>query len=132
MLWDTRWRNFSIESLAETIDHLCSLASCECGWRARGEDKVAIKINNQSICRSSEKSTAFSSNTKNIWARLLNEFLDMSRVNDWNIESTPFINTNTESNSLCSNCEHCWVVTDENNSPGWGDSGFYHANNVWN
>jgi hypothetical protein len=110
MLRNAGWGDFSSKGLAESVDKLVSLTRCKCSWRAGCKNKVTVQINDQSICGSSEESSALSSDTENIWTRFLDEFLDMSGMNHGHIETTPFIDTNAVADGLSSNCEHCWVV----------------------
>jgi len=54
----------------------------------------------------------------------------MSGVNDRNVESTPLIHANAESDCLGSNSKHCWVVTDEDDAARRGDSSLDDTDNI--
>ena len=56
----------------------------------------------------------------------------MSSMHNWNVETTPFVNTNAVSDSLSSHCQHCWIVTDKDNSPSRRKSCLYHTNYIGN
>lgn len=63
MLGYTGGRNLSIQCLGQTVDHLCPLSRCQCGWWARCKNEVAIKIDYQRIGRRGEQSAALGRDT---------------------------------------------------------------------
>lgn len=46
--------DIAIQGLGKTVDHLCPLARAENVWRARGQDKVTVQINDQCVGRGSK------------------------------------------------------------------------------
>lgn len=132
MLGNTSRCDITTQSLSKTGDHLGALTRRQHCRRAGCEHKVAIEINNQSIAWCSEKRPAFGGDTKNVRARLLDELLCVASVNDWDIETTPFVDTDAVSNSLGGQGKHGWVVTDEDDSPSRGNGSFENSDNVGN
>lgn len=130
MLRYSGWGNFTVESLGQAVDHFGPLATAKDIWWARSKDKVPVKVNNKSIRWCSEKASAFSRHTKNVRARLLNQLLRMAGMDNRDIETAPFINTNAESNGLGSDGQDGRVVTDENNTACWRYSCFDNTNNI--
>jgi hypothetical protein len=51
---------------------------------------------------------------------------------NWAIQTTPLINTHAESNCFCGNCEHSWIVADEDDATRGRNSGFDHSNDIGN
>jgi hypothetical protein len=132
VLRNTGWCNFAVQGLCQSVDHLGSLSRSESRWRAGCENKVAIKINDESITWCCEECAALSSHTEDIWSWLLDKLFDVTSMHNWNVKTTPLVNPDAESDRLCSNGQDSWVMTGEDNAAGWGDSSLNHTNNVWN
>lgn len=56
----------------------------------------------------------------------------MTGMHHWNIKTAPFIDTDTESNSLGGDCEHGGIVADENDPASWGHGCLDNTYNVGN
>lgn len=132
MLWHARRRNLAIQCLCQAADHLSPLSWGKSRWWAGGEDEVAVKVDNESIGRSCEERAALSGHTKDVWAGLLDQFLDVPCVNDWYVETTPLVDSNAEADCLGGNREHSRVVAGEDNAASRRNSCFNDANDVRN
>ena len=124
--------HIAIEGGCKTIDHLRALTGCQGSWRIRREDEVPVEIHDESIVRRSEKGATFSRDTEDVRTRFLNQLACMSGVHHGNVQPTPLVNAHAVADCLSCKREHGRVVTDENDSPGWGDCCFNYTNNVGN
>jgi hypothetical protein len=118
--------------LCQSCDKLVALSGVKGGRRARGKNEVAIEVNNQSVGRSCEKRAALDGDTQDVRARLLDQLLGVSGVDDRDVETTPLVNSYAVSYGLGSHGEHGRVVTDENDATGRRDSRFDDTDNVGN
>jgi len=132
MLRNSRRSDITVESLCKSCNKLVALAGGKSSRRAGGKNKVAIKINNQSIGRGSEERATLNGDTQNVRAGLLNQFLSVTSVHNWDIESAPLVNSNTVSHGLSSHGEHSRVVADEDDSACRRDGSFDNTDNVGN
>lgn len=130
MLRNTRRLNIAIERLGQTGNHLVPLSRRQDAGRARGHDKVAVQVNNQSVRRSSEQAAAFSADTKNVWAGFFNEVLHVASVHNRDIETTPFVDTNAVADRLGGDGQDSWVVTDEDDATSGRHGSLNNTNDI--
>lgn len=117
VLWYSSRSHVTIESLCHARDELLSLLRApRAGWTRR-QNKVAIEVDDESVLGRGEECSTFGSDTKNVWAGFLDQFLDMASVNDWYVKAAPFVYADHVTNSLGSDCKHSRVVRDEDDTP---------------
>ena len=130
MLRYTSEFDIMVEGLSQTCDHLLALLMRQNVGRVVGNDQVAVKVNQESILGRLEERAAFSSDTKNVWAGLLNHLTDIASMNHRDVETTPLVNAHAESDGLGGDGQHGRMVTGENDTASRRDSSFHDSNDV--
>lgn len=129
---DTGWDHVSVKSLRQAVDHFISLTSRQSRGRTRGQDEVSVEIYNERIGWCTEECAALCRDTQNVWTRFLGEFLGKTRVYDWYVQATPFVDPDTIPDGLGGDSKHGRVMTDEDDAPTGRHSGFDDSDDVRN
>ena len=130
MLRNAGGSNLAVQCLCQAANHLSSLPRSKSSWRTGREDEVAVEIDNESISRSCEEGAALSRHTNDVWSWFLNQFLDVPRMDDRNVEATPFVDSNAEADGFGGNCEHSWIVAGEDDTASRRNGSFDDTDNV--
>jgi hypothetical protein len=132
MLGNSRRSDIAVQGLCQSRDKLVALSGVKGGGRARGQNKVTIEVNDQSVSGSCKKRAALDGDTQDVRARLLDQLLGVSGVDDRDVETTPLVNSYAVSYGLGSHGEHGRVVTDEDDATGRRDGRFDYTDDVGN
>ena len=127
---DTSGRDITVQSLGQAVDELGALARVQDSGRARGEHKVAVQVDNQSIGGRVEQAAALSGNTQDVRAGFLHEILDVTGVHDRHVQTTPLVDSHTVTDSLSSRSQDGGIVADENNPAGRRHSSLDNTHDV--
>jgi len=122
--------DIAIESLGQTVDELGALAGAQDVGRGGGENKVAVQVHHERIRRSVKQGTALSGDTKDVRTGLLDEVLDVTGVDDGNVQAAPFVHPYAVPDRLSGNGKNGGIVTDENDTTGRRHSGLDNTDNV--
>jgi hypothetical protein len=132
MLRNSGGCDVAVQGLCKTGNELVALAGRKSGRGAGGEDEIAIEVDDKSVGGSSEERAALHGDTKDVRARLLDQLLGVASVDNRNVKTTPFVNSDAVSHSFGSHGEHSRVVTDKDNSACRRDGRLDDADNVRN
>lgn len=129
---DTRGRDITVQGLGQAADELGPLALVQHVGRAGGENKVTVEVHHEGIRGSVEEGPAFSCNTQNVRARLLDELLDVTSVHHRNIQTAPLVNTNAVADGLGGHGQHGRVMRNKDDPASGGHCGFNDSDDVGN
>jgi hypothetical protein len=132
MLRNSGGGDIAVQSLSQSRNKLVTLAGSKSCRRAGGEDKVAIKVNDEGVSGSCEERAALDGDTQDVRTRLLDQLLGMTSVDNRDVKTTPFINSDAVSDSFGSHGEHSRVVADKDDSARRRDGCFDDADDVGN
>jgi len=127
---DARGGDIAVEGLSQAVNELGALALVQDVGRAGGQNEVAVQIHDQSIGGGVEESAALGGDTQNVRAGLLDKLLDVTGVNDRNVETAPLVDANAVTDRLRGHGQHGRVVADENDTTSRRDGGFDDTDNV--
>lgn len=130
VVWHTGRRDVAIEGLGQTVDELGTLAGAQDVGRTGSENKVAVQVHHERIRRGVEQGTALRGDTKDVRTGLLDEVLDMTGVDDGNVQTAPFVDPHAVPNRLSGDGKNGGIVTDENDTTSRRHSGLDNTDNV--
>lgn len=127
---NTRGGDIAVERLSKAVNELGALTLVEnVGW-AGGQNEVAVQIDDQRIGGGVEESAALGGDTQNVRAGLLNKLLDVTGVDDGDVETAPLVDANAVTDCLRGHGQHRWVVADKNDTASRRDGGFDDTDDV--
>ena len=130
MRWHSRRRDLAAKRLAQTVDHLGPLSRAEGGGWARGQDKVVVQVDDESIRGRGKETAAFGCHPQDVRSRFLDKLLRMTGVYYGNVETAPLVHAYTETDGLGGHGEDGGIVADEDDPSGRRQGRLDDANDV--
>ena len=127
---NARGRDVAAEGLGQPVDHLAPLARRKGRGRARGQDKVAVEVDDQGVGRGREETPALGRGAEDVRSRLLHELLQVAGVHDGHVQTAPLVDPDAEADRLGRDGEHGRVVADEDDATGRRQGGLDDADDV--